>query len=544
MISVNQVGFEPNAPKGFSVSGADGGSFTVEAMGPDVKWHPVFDGILSAPAADGLRTGDFSAVTECADYRIRCGREVSRPFVVKPFVHSGVERMMLSYFRWQRCGSKKGWAGLCHQDPVPLRGTDRRLDLRGGYHQSGDLRGWADGISMSVYSLLRWAGLRTPFWDSGEIEEELRWGIDYFLKLVGDEGFAYDCQFLPIGWGARDYYASPANLGAQCNILMLLARAAQRFRTSDPTYADRCLATALRMVPVLENDPRLEPPYKPPVPLEPGCQDESFYAQTYRRSATGLSGLAMGMLELYRATGDETWAERAKAYGHRLVALQWTDGPLRGLYRLDETRKDTAFGDCSYNHSVHGERVPFELFREFGGAEWRDAALRTCECDLRMHEEDRDRAIAQIIARENGTLPAGDPLHGASVPAIVRHGTSAFPALSRAIRLNEGAIQFGHEDFRAAAQDYLDWIFGRNPRGACYVTGPGYGNERSNVWGQFFPSTPAIPGGVSHVMDGEYDMPAVGLALWAFAEAAVAAGSDPALEAASRVSWRFGEFAG
>lgn len=539
MISVSQIGFEPGAPKGFSVSGAVGDSFSVEAMGPDVRWHTVFEGTLAAPAADGLRTGDFSTVTACADYRIRCGDDVSRPFVVKPFVHSGVERMMLSYFLWQRCGSKKGWAGECHQDPVPLRGTDRMLDLRGGYHQSGDLRGWADGISMSVYSLLRWAELRTPFWNSGEIEEELRWGIDYFLKLVGDEGYAYDCQFLPIGWGAREYYATPAGFGAQCNILMLLARAARHFRTSDSPYADRCLGTALRMAPILETDPRFETPYRPPVPLKPGCQDASFYTQTYRRSATGLSGLAMGMLELFRATGSDGWAERARDYGRRLVALQWTEGPLRGLYRLDESHADTAFGDCSYNHLIHGERVPFELFREFGDAEWRDAALRTCECDLRTHEADRDRSIDRVVARADGPLPAGEPIPGSPVPAVVQHSTSAFPALARSIRLHEGAALFGRPDFRAAAQDYLDWIFGRNPRGACYATGPGYGNERANVWGQFFPSTPAIPGGVSHVLDGEYDMPAVGQALWACAEASRAAGSDPALEAASRVPWRF-----
>ena len=37
------------------------------------------------------------------------------------------------------------------------------------------------------------------------------------------------------------------------------------------------------------------------------------------------------------------------------------------------------------------------------------------------------------------------------------------------------------------------------------------------VFGQFFPSTPQLPGAVLHVDHGEYDMPAVTMTLWAAA---------------------------
>ena len=65
------------------------------------------------------------------------------------------------------------------------------------------------------------------------------------------------------------------------------------------------------------------------------------------------------------------------------------------------------------------------------------------------------------------------------------------------------------------SQFCIDWLCGANPEGSCYITGVGYGHKVHQVFGQFFPSTPQIPGGVVHLLGGEYDLPAVGMALWA-----------------------------
>ena len=40
-----------------------------------------------------------------------------------------------------------------------------------------------------------------------------------------------------------------------------------------------------------------------------------------------------------------------------------------------------------------------------------------------------------------------------------------------------------------------------------YVEGAGQNQWQRPVFGQFFPSTPQIPGGILHVWGGEYDMP-------------------------------------
>ena len=115
-------------------------------------------------------------------------------------------------------------------------------------HQSCDLRNWHDGISLSMYTLLRYAELKKPVWDDGEIAENIRWGCDYFLRVIAPEGYVYDAQFAPIGWQPRDYYLAPATLGAQCNVAMLFARASLFFRDADAAYAARLLAAARRIL--------------------------------------------------------------------------------------------------------------------------------------------------------------------------------------------------------------------------------------------------------------------------------------------------------
>ena len=73
----------------------------------------------------------------------------------------------------------------------------------------------------------------------------------------------------------------------------------------------------------------------------------------------------------------------------------------------------------------------------------------------------------------------------------------------------------------------MDWILGGNPYDTSSVTGVGYNQPAVPMFGQFFPTTPQIPGGVIvGVREGtwslgagtEYDMPCVGMLMWLLAE--------------------------
>ena len=181
-IRVNQAGYLPHAPKWCAMRNPPRPTFLVQRGDTDIHWHTVYEGKwVDAPSGGGLKLGDFSCITEPGDYRILCGELKGnekfrmpdwRPaiqsfhFPVREGVYDVAERLFVTYVTLQRCGSKKGWAGLCHMDPVPVKdatgATVRLIDAHGGYHQSCDLRNWHDGISLSMYTLLRYAELKKP----------------------------------------------------------------------------------------------------------------------------------------------------------------------------------------------------------------------------------------------------------------------------------------------------------------------------------------------------------------------------------------------
>lgn len=516
-VAVNQAGWRPESPKWCRVTNPPSRDFVVQTVGTDVWWRTVMRGkFVPSGTTNGVFVADISSIVRPGDYRILCGDErenrggcegglpgnfkgvASFHFPVREGVYDNVERMLVQYCTWQRCGHRKGWAGVCHQDPVPVKDIDgtvvRTIDVRGGFHQSSDLRCWHDGISQSIYQLLRYAEQSRPDWDDGEIAENVRWGCDYFLKVIAPAGYVYDCQFVPIGWGPRDYYDVPTSLGGHCNVVMLLARAARLFREKDPDYAAKLLSAARRVYDAIETIPHFATKPKAFVKnLPPGTQQgDSWYGQQFRTSVNGISERCGAALELFRTTDEARFAADAQARGREMVRLQFADGENAGLYRLQEGSDELGLGGCSYCHAVSGYLMPLELFRTFGGDDFRRAALRTAERYVRELQRDDFRPPPPRMS-------------------------SAW-SLTRARYLAMCANVFGRKDLRPFAQRAFDWVLGANPMNASYVEGVGQNQWQRPVFGQFFPSTPQIPGGVLHYFGGEYDMPPVTQALWTIAE--------------------------
>ena len=513
-VRVNQAGYFPDAPKWCMMKNPPSKTFLVQKGDVDICWHTIFEGEWAdAPSGSGLKVGDFSSIREPGDYRILvCGTNGTerfrmpdwRPaqqsfhFPVREGAYDMLERMLLAYMTWQRCGSRKGWAGCCHQDPVPLKDaagkTSGTLDARGGYHQSCDLRNWHDGIPMSLYALLRYAELKKPFWDHGELTDELRWGCDYLLKVVSPEGYVYDAQFAPIGWGPRNYYLAPATLGAQCNVVALFARAARFFGETDPAYAKRLRTTACRVWEQVETNPffgKAQP--APERNLPAGAQPaEKCYPLQYRGSATGISERALAGLELARTLGGsegESLRAKARDLGHALLPYLVRQGENAGWYYEANGKK--ALTDWSYCWRISGYRTTLEFWKEFREDVWKEATL----------------CVADRIVRVFRTCDMN--------PGKGRSSTSCAAAWS--IYLSECAALFDRPDYRPWAQRAFDWILGANGWNASFVEGVGQNQWQRPVFGQFFPSTPQLPGAVLHVANGEYDLPPTMMTLWAAA---------------------------
>lgn len=479
VIRVNQVGYAANAPKLAEVPASlPFETFTVQRLTPDVTWVDVRSGTFSAPK--GLyKYADFSSVTNPGDYRVVCGAAPRRAgnirdkvgtyssnwFKVHDGVYDHLQRMIFGFYTWQRCGSKKGWAGVCHQDRVPLVGTDRTLDMRGGYHQSDDLRCWADDTARAVWQLFCWAERVKPVWDTGEVAEELRWGADYFAKLVGERGYAWDCQFEPIGWGPRNYYATPAPMAAQFCVLHVLCRAARYFKSRDAAFAATCREKAETVMRELETNAFFDRPYVQPTRVPPGSQPASFYASAVRGLPDIDAAFVSAAIELFEATGKSEYRRKIDAFGEKM---------LRTYAKVDYT------GCCGLGDFIRF--APFRAFKLTGDERYRTILRRQCDDYI----------------RDSWDLQSN---RGTATPA------------SKGVVLMEGFRQFGDRSCLVAAQKGLDWNLGVNRHEQSFVNGVGRNTQPHEAWGQFYPSTPFIPGAVVHTMDGEYNLPNAGILL-------------------------------
>lgn len=494
-IQVNQAGYLPRAFKVCLCEEPPRLEFRVQRLDEETGrrcWHDVFCGTFrKCPQSSTLYEGDFSELTRSGDYRIVCGTKtapsahdlgrdfrgvVSAPFDIREGVYDSATRSMLNYYLWQRCGSKKGWAGVCHQEKCPLVDVKGEkvgeLDARGGYHQSCDLRKWADGLSLCAFNLLRFAEMGAPRWDDGELDEELRWGIDYFYRVSSGADFVYDSQFVPIGWGPYRYYNRPAPLGAQANVVMLFARAARFFREKDASYSQRLLERAKRIFVQMEENPFFEKPQPSgELPLPGGTQPwETWYQFNYRTTALGFTQRGSAALELYRTTKSAQYADLAKKYATQALRL--------------EANGEKIEVNCGYSRVLSGKRLFLELAREFAEEKWMRAAT------------DRAEEIVSLTDQHGG-------------PSTIYQGTLSIAFIIQASYLLEAAEVLKRSEWRRTAQRLVDFAFGANPDNSSLIEGVGYNQVRRPVFGQFYPSTPQIPGAVLHRVRGEYDMPAV-----------------------------------
>lgn len=210
VILINHVGFLPDSPKYCVIPQPPEKTFTIHRM-KDCVWTPVYEGTLTEgePELEAGWVGEFTSLQEEGIYQVRCGGRQSRCFVVWRRVYDAPMRVLYSYFPWQRCGdSLTGWAAPCHLDDGRIAETGEHRDLAGGYHQSCDLRKWISLEVIGLLGLTRFGQMQSPRWDNGCIAEELRWGSDYYQKLVREDGGMLDSVFIPLGWGPRDFYLS------------------------------------------------------------------------------------------------------------------------------------------------------------------------------------------------------------------------------------------------------------------------------------------------------------------------------------------------
>lgn len=523
-IAVSHVGFRPEGQKKVVVRQDSARSFELRDIGsgPGFKIERPLLPVASDLGAAAV--GDFSDLTRTGLYQIRVGKELSPPFFIRPDAWRRFLPTVVSYHKAQRCGAAvPNVHDICHLDDARRRDNNQHVDTAGGWHDAGDLRKWMDVTMLNgigLLSLVRHLGAQWDLAGSGlaPLEEEIRWGNTYFLKMQDTDGRIWadvaggkngdnsDNHWTDNSAGTDDdRYLNTAKRPLTGAIFCTLQGAvAAHFKQTDAEYSKRCLDAAHK------------------------CWD----ATERGGETTELAWWVLAAVEMDRASGgSERGKQRIAERATALAALQDTEsaagGKLRGFWRMSAANEEP------YKHAVHGGIPPFALLQAACAIPEHRQAKRWRH-GVQLYVE--GYALPMCSRTPYGVMPFGI-YRGSPTPERYRTlegdwtyrmfmpvrkqfwwlGLNAHLA-SHALLLAAAAREFQERSWRDLAFRQVEWIFGANPFGASLASGIGARNPypHSRYAG-------VIPGGIMNGICGNVN-------------------DEPVLDTSFAGSWRTNEY--
>ena len=442
-IRVGQLGYRP-ADRKLALVAASPARF---AIVDSAQQATVFEGIPQQAGGRDPASGDQVTVLDFTAVR-GPGRFVatapgvlpSPPFRIAPQVFDEPIRVVLDSFGWQRCGTalpgSAAWSHPpCHMaDAVPWGDGDGvRRDVTGGWHDSGDYGKYVPPAAYALWHLFRVQAL--PGRGSAELLGELRWELDWLLRMQRDDGSVHH-KVGPARWtGDRlphedraTRYLFDVSSAATADLAAAAAAGARLFEPGDPAYARRLRERAEAAWRWLGRHPATVPPggFRNP----PGVDGSGAYDDDDDRDERFWAAV-----ELWRTTQDRTFEASV----------------LTGL------RSGTAFQ---------------------GAVSWRSvrnlALLSLLEPESPLPPGARATLVTSLDAhaRQLLAMVTASGYRAALGPRDYYWGSNGL-ALERAVGFLAAHRETGQSRFQEAALDQLHYVLGRNALGKSFVTGLG-----------------------------------------------------------------------
>jgi len=440
-LAASQVGYAPSMRKEFTspvpfrsfvVRDEHSGEVAFRGGGPA---RELDTDLLGATARVWL--GDFSALGREGRYRVVLdGGLSSHPFAVGPAVFDGPLRALQRWFYYQRAFTAVSlpyaegpWTHPSDADRAPP-------GVQGGWHDAGDFSLYSAPLNAAAFWLLQAFADFAPRADDTHIPEsgngipdlldEARWGLTWLLSVQDASGGFRNttCQerYGPYGTNTPNsvppYTQGEVGTLATARAVGTLAFASAVFRPVDAAFADRCLAAAGGGLRYLDRH-RGENTDGPTCPAA-------------------------------RRDGDAEVGRQARSYAAAGMLLATGDGRFREMFEENFTAPayDPGFLHLAGHAALLYLRAP-------AGDAARKTALR-----LRLRVN-ADRALAEGRAHPFGWATR---YHWGSIgAALLRTGLSSAPMC-----LEDPAGAAADCDQALASLHYL---FGRNGRQFCYVSG-------------------------------------------------------------------------
>ena len=461
---------------------------------------------------------DFSSLGTPGVYRLRVtfaeGRtSLSPEFEVDADVYRSLPNLTLGWYYTQRCGMEvPGWHPACHLDDALIgRSRNRPLgpggewtitgpaDLTGGWHDAGDNHKYICWSYLALWGLARLQGIQTG--ELRRLGEELpdplaeaAWEARFLLKTVSDEGLFPLGVISRFGWlntpihqetdnipGTGDERALPAPEERICDIptygpeftsalvASSLADLGAALRGYDAELSQRCLATAQGT-------------------WRHHCKGEPPDAEYLRWHAA----FALLDASLYRAEpGDEVRLDLEGRIA-RIVAQQKPEG-IFPFHRECSGYREQVLGAPREERAKLPYLSPvgarYAISHEACGIDYIPAPFTYLHALLDYLDLFREGPQAGGAARALGIAmdfaqslcartPYGQMMEWtfAPDPANFVHMFHGYDCalLSLAVVACRAARALARPELLRLAEQQVQWVLGRNPRGTSLVSGIGH----------------------------------------------------------------------
>ena len=427
-IHINQLGYRPNDPKKGIIPQSDIEFCVMRVADKMIVYKGIAgEAVYDAASDDTVRIADFSEFTETGEYVLCTPDKKSYPFVINKNPYADLRAALLEMFNYQKCGVDLDcglWSHpACHTSLATIYGTNKKIDVSGGWHDAGDYGRYIVPAAMTVADLLL-AHELSPNPDPQVLEIvwfELEWMIKMQDMETGGVYHKVGCHYFnALDEMPHDEHneliISPISPTATADFAASMALASRFY----PEKKEVLLDAAKRAWDWCIANPDA-PNFINPPDIKTGMygdrenKDERFWAAC----------------ELFISTGDEKYHDAIKS-GDIYDGLGWTDMGTYGLVAY--------------------------LFH---------AGVKA-DSTLLLKMKDRLLSICNNIMKSYVNEPYGTSL-----------GTRYAWASNLAVGNNAMTLLFGSrivengEAYKQATLEHINYLLGRNPLSQSYVTGFG-----------------------------------------------------------------------
>ncbi len=452
-LKVNQVGYKPgDIKKVVATTGSAVSAFDIcDAASGKVVYSGKFDTTaVPSNCGDGdTYTGDFSDFKDAGTYYISVsGLDDSYQFTIADDVYDNIAKEAVRMLYLQRCGcevtSELGGDFAhpeCHAEDARIYGTETFIDVKGGWHDAGDYGRYVVAGAKTIADLFltyeeseasRGDDYDIPESGNGipDILDEARYELDFFLKMQADNGGVYHKVTTAV-FGevcmpeeeTEELIVSPVSNTATGDFAAVMAKASIIYKEYDPEFAGKCLAAAKKAYKYLEaNADADHEGFKNPEDVTTGEYPDGKNSDEFIWAA----------VELYIATGDQQYHEKAKVIGDSLfkVGLGWAD---MGTYAIYDYLKNPDIAKDDTLTAQLTEKI-------------------TENAEITLKKSKTDPYFSSLR-----TYPWGSNMSIANAGILYRMMYNLT----------------GDETYNEYARYQIDYLLGVNPTGYCYVTGEG-----------------------------------------------------------------------